>query len=190
MKTPNKGKVLIAENATIGSHCQIGEDGFHFVKNIQGKFVFTPHEYGVQIEDHVWIGSHCSIDRGRVRDTAVGGGSIIDNHVHISHNVIIGNNCVIGAHVTLLGSVEVGDDAEIWSNAVIHQGVKIGKGAVVGANTYLRHDLADNMCAYISDKTGQLVVKPKLETKKYGNKKVEKKGGGGSKKPVPKKNAD
>ena len=44
----------------------------------------------------------------------------------------------------------------------------MGKNSAVGANTYLRHNVGDNMCAYFSYETGELVVRPMTETKKYG----------------------
>jgi len=153
--------VLIHNSVIIGEHTVIGEDGLHVTRWEDGKLKHNPHEHGVIIEKDVWIGSLVSIDRGRWRDTRIGEGTVIDNHSHISHNVIIGKDVIISAHVTLLGSVEIGDGAEIWSNAVINQGVKIGKGAVVGANTYVRHDVEPGMVVYI---------KQKDKTKKYSGK--------------------
>ena len=168
MSPPN---IKIHNTVRMGQCTVIGEDGFGYDRHGDGTLHLQEHEFGVRLEENVSIGSHCSVDRGRWRDTSVKSGTKIDDHVHISHNVIIGKNCIIGAHTTILGSVEIGDNSEIWSNAVIHQGVKIGKGCAVGANTYLRHDLLDGMCAYISDKTGILVVKPISQTKKYGKEK-------------------
>jgi len=178
---PYKKYLKIHKNVYIKTGTILCGEGFHFTRQEDNTLKFNPHHKGLVIGNNVWIGSNCTIDRGRVKRTAVGGGTKIDNGVHISHNVEIGKNCIIGTGAILLGSCKVGEGSEIWSNAIIHQHVKIGKNCVVGANTYLRKDLEDNMCAYVSNETGKLVIKHRSETKKYSEKNSEKKGGGGLK---------
>ena len=165
---PYKSLLYIGKNVMIKTGSILCGEGFHFERDENQELHFTKHKHGLQIHDNVWVGSNCTLDRGRVRDTVIGKGTKIDNGVHISHNVIIGENCIIGQGASLLGSCEIGDNTEIWSNAVIHQGVKVGKNSAVGANTYLRHNVGDNMCAYFSYETGELVIRPMTETKKYG----------------------
>ncbi len=165
---PYKSLLYIGKNVMIKTGSILCGEGFHFERDENQELQFTKHKHGLQIHDNVWIGSNCTLDRGRVRDTVIGKGTKIDNGVHISHNVIIGENCIIGQGASLLGSCEIGDNTEIWSNAVIHQGVKVGKNSAVGADTYLRHNVGDNMCAYFSYETGELVIRPMTETKKYG----------------------
>lgn len=161
-------KILkIGKNTVIKSGTILAGDGFHFTRDENGVLNFTEHKKKLIIGDNVWIGSNCTIDRGRVRNTVVNGGSKIDNGVHISHNCVIGHDCIIGTGARILGSVTVGNRAEIWTNAIIHQGVTIGDGAVVGANTYVRHNIPDNMCVYNNNRTGKIEMKPKSETKKY-----------------------
>jgi len=126
-----------------------GDVGFSYVRDDTGRFIAQKHEFGLIIEDDVDVGCFTTIDRGSWRDTVIGKGTKIDNHAHISHNCIIGKHCIISAHTTILGSVEVGDYSEIWSNAIIHQRIKIGKNCMVGANSYIRHDVPDEHCAYI-----------------------------------------
>ena len=41
----------------------------------------------VIIDDNVHIGSSCTIDRGKIDYTYIGKNSMIDNMVHIAHNV-------------------------------------------------------------------------------------------------------
>jgi len=156
------GKGVMIKTGTI-----LCGEGFHFSRFDDRKLYFNKHNFGVEIGDDIWIGSNCTIDRGRWRHTRIDRGVKIDNGVHISHNVVIEPDCIIGTGAILLGSCEIGEGSEIWSNAIIHQKVKVGKNCAVGANTYLRHDLKDNMCAYISDRTGKLVIKHIDLTKKY-----------------------
>ena len=155
----------IGKNVMIKTGTILCGEGFHF-KKVDGKQVFNTHNCGVDIQEDVWIGSNCTVDRGRVRDTVIGKGTKIDNGVHISHNCIIGNDCIIATAAILLGSCEIGDGTEIWSNAIIHQGVKVGNNCAVEANTYLRHDLKDNMVAYMT--SDGMVIKPITDAKKYG----------------------
>ena len=162
--SPYDKYLKISKNVMIKTGTILCGEGFNFERR-EGKLYFNTHNFGVEIQEDVWVGSNCTIDRGRYRDTVIGKGTKIDNGVHISHNCIIGNHCIIGTGAILLGSCEIGDNSEIWSNAIIHQKVKIGKNCAVGANTYLRHDLEDNMVAYMT--SNGMVVKPINETKKY-----------------------
>ncbi len=133
---------------TVGKYTSIGEDGFYWQRDKNGILQSKPHNFDIIIGDNVHIGSHVSIDNGRWRDTEIGEGTKIDDHSHISHNVIIGKHCLISVGVILLGSCEIGDYSNIWAGAIIHQGVKVGERCTVGAATYLRHNIVDDSTIY------------------------------------------
>ena len=59
--------------------------------------VKVPQVGRVIIQDDVEIGAGTAVDRGAIRDTVIGEGTKIDNHVQIAHNVSIGRHCVIVA---------------------------------------------------------------------------------------------
>jgi len=169
-----KPQIKIHDSVKIGSWTALGETGFYWRRDDKGVLYTEPHEFGVRIDKDVWLGSHVSVDRGRWRDTVIQEGRKIDDHCHISHNVIIGKHCIIGPGVILLGSCEIGDYSYIWSGAIIHQGVKVGEGCTVGAATYLRHDTEDYSTVYGTGRNQELYSFNKNKTKKT-------EGGGGYK---------
>ena len=69
----------------------------------------VPQVGRVIIQDDVEIGAGTAIDRGAIRDTVIGEGTKIDNHVQIAHNVSIGRHCVIVAQSGIAGSSTLGD---------------------------------------------------------------------------------
>jgi UDP-3-O-[3-hydroxymyristoyl] glucosamine N-acyltransferase len=44
---------------------------------------------GLKIGKNVEIGANCTIDRGALDDTEIHDGVILDNLIHIAHNVIL-----------------------------------------------------------------------------------------------------
>lgn len=159
--------IEIDSSARIHPNVQIGQSGFSYLRNQLGELRTNEHIYGVYIGQDVDMGPGGCIDRGSWRDTIIGRGTKLDNQVHIAHNVVIGKHCLIGAGVTFGGSVTVGDYTDIWMNAVIHQRVNIGKNCIIGANSYIRHDVPNEHCAYIYN--GRQVNK-KLDEVKYPKK--------------------
>jgi UDP-3-O-[3-hydroxymyristoyl] glucosamine N-acyltransferase len=89
----------------------------------------------VIIQDDVEIGANTTIDRGANRDTVVGEGSKIDNHVQIGHNVEIGRHCIIVAQVGIAGSSRLGDFVIVGGQAGIAGHVTIGEGAQIAAHS-------------------------------------------------------
>src|SRR5690606_1104300 len=63
---------------------------------------------GVRIGDDVEIGSSTTIDRGALMDTVIESGVIIDNQVHLAHNVLIGSGTAIAGCVGVAGSTVIG----------------------------------------------------------------------------------
>jgi UDP-3-O-[3-hydroxymyristoyl] glucosamine N-acyltransferase len=77
---------LIGKHVEIATGVTIGSAGFGFVPGPAG-LTQMPQLGRVIVGDRVQIGANCSIDRGAIGDTAIGSGSILDNQVHIAHNV-------------------------------------------------------------------------------------------------------
>lgn len=132
--------VSIREHLTIGSHVVInsgsviGSDGFGFV-TVEGIHHRVPQIGTVIIEDNVEIGSNVTIDRARFDKTVVGGGTKIDNLVHIAHNVVIGKNCFIVAQVGISGSTKVGNNVILAGQVGTVGHINIGDNAIVMAQS-------------------------------------------------------
>ncbi len=142
--------VQIGKNVVILTDSKdIGNPGFGYEPDVSEfgykiPLQLRPHSFKVIIEDNVRIGRSVTIDRGRHRDTVIGEGTKIDNHVHIGHNAIIGKNCLLCAHSNIGGSCEIGDRVKVWMSATIIDHIKIGEGATIGAGSVVVHDVPSN----------------------------------------------
>lgn len=118
----------------------IGGEGFGFVATKAG-MVRIPHLGRVRIGDDVEIGANCAIDRGTSADTVIGAGTVIDNLVHIAHNVQIGRRCIITGQVGIAGSSVVGDGVQMGGQTGINDHLNIGSGARIAAKSGVIRDV-------------------------------------------------
>ncbi len=133
-------KVSIYHNCHIGHDCVIadgaviGGQGFGFSFE-GGNWHPIPQIGGVRIGNHTHIGNNTCIDRGAINDTVIGNNVIIDNLVHIAHNVVIGDGCAMAAEVGIAGSTTIGKhclfggQVGIVGHIDICDGVQVNGGA-------------------------------------------------------------
>lgn len=131
--------VKIGDRTIIHSGTVIGSDGFGFAPTDAG-WVKIHQLGGVTIGSDVEIGASTAIDRGALTDTVIEDGVIIDNQVHIAHNVHIGSGtaiagCVgiagsttIGKNCTVAGAVAINGHISIADNSHFHGGTIVTKG--------------------------------------------------------------
>ncbi|XP_019171544.1 PREDICTED: probable UDP-3-O-acylglucosamine N-acyltransferase 2, mitochondrial [Ipomoea nil] len=141
------GYNVAVTNCTIGDFCVlhsgvcIGQDGFGFFVDEQGKMVKKPQNLNVTIGAHVEIGANTCIDRGSWRDTVIGDHSKIDNLVQIGHNVVIGKNCMLCGQVGIAGSVTIGDYVTMGGRVAIRDHVCIASKVRLAANSCVTKDI-------------------------------------------------
>ena len=134
-------QVRIGSNVIIHSGTVIGSDGFGFAPTREG-WVKIHQLGGVVIGDDVEIGASTAIDRGALEDTIIESGVIIDNQVHIAHNVKIGEGsaiagcvgiagsttlgkkCVVAGAVAINGHIEIADGTQFHGGTIVTKGVK------------------------------------------------------------------
>lgn len=132
---------LIGDGVEIATGVTIGSEGFGFVPGPAG--LMRMLQLGrVIIEDRVQIGANCSIDRGATEDTVIGAGSVLDNQVHIGHNVRLGRHCVICAQVGIAGSTVVGDGVVMGGQAGVADHLTVGAHAQVAAKSGVTRNVA------------------------------------------------
>jgi UDP-3-O-[3-hydroxymyristoyl] glucosamine N-acyltransferase len=125
---------LIGQRVEIETGVTIGSQGFGFVPGPKG--LMRMLQLGrVVIEDDVQIGANCAIDRGATGDTVIGSGTVLDNLVHIAHNVRIGRQCVICAQVGIAGSTHVEDGVMMGGQVGVGDHLKVGAGAKIAAKS-------------------------------------------------------
>ena len=134
----------IAQNVIIGSGCVISSDGFGYTKD-NNQWLKLPHIGGVIIGKNTQIGSNCTIDKGKIDDTIIGENVIIDNLVHIGHNVKIGDRTAIAGACAIGGSVEIGKDVQIGGASAVFSHKKIADKAVftIMSSVYKNIKIAD-----------------------------------------------
>ena len=89
-------------------------------------------------------GSSCTIDRGKIDSTYIGKNSMIDNMVHIAHNVQIGDNACIAAQTGISGSVTIGNNVTIGGQVGLAGHIKIGQNVVIAAKSGVTKNIKDN----------------------------------------------
>jgi len=138
------GYALIGARVTIATGVSIGSQGFGFVAG-PGGLVRMLQLGRVVIEDGVEIGANCAIDRGATGDTVIGAGSVLDNLVHIGHNVRLGRHCIICGQVGIAGSTVVGDGVMMGGQVGVADHLAIGAGAKIAAKSGVMRDVPAGM---------------------------------------------
>lgn len=133
--------VQIGDNCIIHASAVIGSDGFGYA-NDKGDWVKIPQVGSVIIGNNVEIGAHTAIDRGALENTQIADGVILDNHIHIAHNVTIGQNtaiagctaiagsskigayCTIAGRVSIIGHLEIADKVHITACTLVNKSIK------------------------------------------------------------------
>jgi UDP-3-O-[3-hydroxymyristoyl] glucosamine N-acyltransferase len=136
----NISHALIGHRVGIESGTTIGSQGFGFVPN--GRGLTRMLQLGrVVIEDDVHIGANCAIDRGATGDTLIGTGCVLDNLVHIAHNVRLGRHCVICAQVGVAGSSVVGDGVMLGGQVGVADHLNVGARARIAGKSGVTRDV-------------------------------------------------
>ena len=87
------------------------------------------------LENNIRIGALCTVDRGLIGATLIKNNCLIDNHVHIGHDVELSAKVVIAAQTGLAGFVQIGEGATLGGQTGVAPHVVIGAYARVSAKT-------------------------------------------------------
>ena len=135
---------IIKDNVIISDNSVIGSSGFGFdLKNMGSNSLYPQIGY-VLIKNNVYIGSNCTIDRAKIDRTEVGKNSMLDNHIHVAHNVIIGNSACIAAQSGISGSVRIGNNLISGGQVGISGHIKIGNNVIIAAKSGVTKNIPDN----------------------------------------------
>jgi len=121
---------IIGNDVEIHAGAVIGSDAFYF-KNRATSFEPLNSCGNVILHDNVVIGANCTIDRGVSESTIIGKHTILDNLIHVGHDVHIGEMCLFAAQVGIAGCTTIGNNVKVWgqvgiaSNAIIPDNVTV-----------------------------------------------------------------
>ena len=135
---------IILENVTICENTTIGSTGFGFNINNLGSSNLIPQLGIVHIGKNVHIGANCTVDRAKIDLTIIGDNSMIDNLVHVAHNVEIGKNACIAAQCGISGSVKIGNNFISGGQSGYAGHITIGNNVIVAAKSGVTKNLKHN----------------------------------------------
>ena len=135
--------VMIGKNVTIASSCDIGHEGFGFVREPDGRWVRFPHIGGLIIEDGVEMFPFCDVSRGSLGDTIIRRGTKMSFQVHVAHNCDIGPHCILTAGVRVAGSSSLGEACVLGNGAVVKDKIRVGSHVKIGAGAVVVRDVPD-----------------------------------------------
>lgn len=135
---------IIKNNVIIGDNTTIGSTGFGFDLKNMGAYNLNPQLGIVFIDDNVSIGSNCSIDRGKIDLTYIGKNTMLDNQIHIAHNVSIASNVAIAAQVGISGSVKIGNNVIIGGQAGFNGHISIGDNVIIAGKSGVTKNISSN----------------------------------------------
>jgi len=144
-----ENNVIIHHGTTIGNNVRIrsgtiiGSEGFGNVQSDDKSWCHIAHLGNVTLKNDIDIGANCCIDRATLDSTIIGSGVIIDNLVHIAHNVTIGENTAIAAKVGIAGSCDIGKRNMIGGMVGIVDHIKTTNDVVISATSSVTKDLME-----------------------------------------------
>lgn len=131
---------IIGENCIVESGTVIGGDGFGWARH-QGQWIKIPQIGRVIIGNHVSLGNNCTVDRGAIDDTVIEDNCIIDNLVHIAHNVKIGSGTAIAGQVGFAGSAVVGKNCTFAGQAGMVGHIELTDGVTIMGRGVATHSI-------------------------------------------------
>ena len=135
---------IISSEVIICDNTSVGMTGFGFEFNTRGSSNLNPQIGIVYIGNNSHIGSSCTVDRGKIDVTYIGNNCMIDNLVHIAHNVVLHDNACIAAQTGISGSVKIGSNVTIGGQAGFAGHIDIGDNVIVAAKSGVTKNLKDN----------------------------------------------
>jgi UDP-3-O-[3-hydroxymyristoyl] glucosamine N-acyltransferase len=145
---------VVARGVRLGSECRvgansvIGDQGLAMAIEDDGALLAFPHFGTVIVGDRVEIGSNCCIVRGILKNTEIGDGVKMANHVNIGHNCRIGDNCWLSGHAMVCGSAVLESGVMLAARSVIYNRITIGAGARVGLGSVVVKPVAANTTVF------------------------------------------
>lgn len=135
---------LIGANVLISEHCNIGGEGFGYIRNECNELENMLHIGSVVLEDDVAIFPYTNVDRSTLGETRVGRGTKIDHYCHIGHNSRVGSDTIITPNVTLLGGAQIGNECMVGSGSALRDGVRVGNNVTIGMSSVVTKNIPDN----------------------------------------------
>ncbi|MEY1661482.1 UDP-3-O-(3-hydroxymyristoyl)glucosamine N-acyltransferase [Isoalcanivorax beigongshangi] len=134
--------VKIGPGTIIHAGSVVGADGFGFAFSA-GQWHKVAQVGGVSIGAGVEIGANVTIDRGAIDDTLIGDGVILDDQVHLGHNVVVGDHTAMAGKVGVSGSTRIGRHCLLGGAVGVAGHLDIADGVTVLGMTLVSRSLTE-----------------------------------------------
>jgi UDP-3-O-[3-hydroxymyristoyl] glucosamine N-acyltransferase len=137
-------RTVIEAGCQIGANSTVGCEGMQI--NIEnGDLKRINQSGGVILRAGCTLLSNVCVVRATYGGfTQIGKNSMLDNLVHIAHDVSIGANVIVLACAEISGRVTIGRNSKIGMNATILNGLSIGKNCDVSLGAVVVQDVLDD----------------------------------------------
>ncbi|MGB1352839.1 UDP-3-O-(3-hydroxymyristoyl)glucosamine N-acyltransferase [Glaciecola sp. HTCC2999] len=132
----------LGHHVVVHSNTSVGCDGYGYAPH-GGKWITIPQTGIVRIGNYTEIGASTTIDRGALDDTVIGEHVIIDNQVHIAHNVVVGDGACLCGGTMMAGSVNIGKNVIIAGTVAINGHITICDNVQITGNTMVTSDITE-----------------------------------------------
>ncbi|MHA1539366.1 MAG: UDP-3-O-(3-hydroxymyristoyl)glucosamine N-acyltransferase [Alphaproteobacteria bacterium] len=125
---------ILGDRVSLLRNASIGQRGFGFDSTAAGHFKI-PQLGRVLIGSDVEMGANVAIDRGSSKDTVIADHVMLDNLVHIAHNVEVGRGSVFTGQVGIAGSTKIGQFVVIGAQSGVTGHIQIADGVTIAAKS-------------------------------------------------------
>ena len=146
-----EGDVTVGARTVIDAYCylkgplEIGEDNHLYpfcVLGTEPEHTSKPAVGTVVVGHRNTLHPYCLVSRGiGDRDTRIGDGCFLMDHVHLSHDTVLGNGVTVAHNVVFAGHTRVHDNANIGVAAIFHQFTTVGSYAMIGMGSVVNKDV-------------------------------------------------
>lgn len=146
-----EGDVSIGAGTVIDPYCylrgplEIGKDNKFYpfcVVGTEPEHTSKPPVGTIIIGDKNVFHAYNLISRGiGDRDTKVGSGCFLMDHVHLSHDTVLGDEVTVAHNVVFAGHTRIHDRANIGVAAIFHQFTTVGSYAMIGMGSVVTRDI-------------------------------------------------
>ncbi len=132
---------VIGDRVWIHAAAVIGNEGYGYTLDDQGRPFKIPQVGHVLLEDDVEIGAGTTVQRGSLDVTRIRRNAKIGDLCVIGHNSDVGEDVLMIGHTAIAGSVTIGRGVIIMGQVAISGHLTIGEGALIGARSGIHKDV-------------------------------------------------
>lgn len=138
-------RVVLGRNCEIKSGAVLGQEGFGFERDENGKPVHFPHFGDIVVGNGVFIGSNTTVERATLGSTVIEDDVKIDDLVQIGHNSRIGMGSMVTVGAIVCGGAVLEPYSYLAPNVSVKEKVTVGRRGFVGMGAVVLKDVPEGV---------------------------------------------